>query len=132
MFASLIRSLDTDWQTYVRQKPDIETLTMEQIFEVLEKQMMITKPMSVRRSEFITIKQHDAENAPSFLRRVMTKARSADIRSMTQEEHILLMFGMNLCKSEISNTIRTAVFDYLQKNKSIDNLDSIISTVEQI
>ena len=32
MFASLIRSLDTDWQTYVRQKPDIETLTMEQIF----------------------------------------------------------------------------------------------------
>ena len=40
MFASLIRSLDTDWQTYVRQKPDIETCTMEQIFEVLEKQTM--------------------------------------------------------------------------------------------
>ena len=51
---------------------------------------------------------------------------------MTSEEHILLMFGMNLCKSDISNTIRTFVFDYLQKNKSIDNLNSIISTVEQI
>ena len=93
---------------------------------------MITKPMSVRRSEFIKIKQDEAENAPSFLRRVMSQARAADIRSMTQEEHVLLMFGMNLCKSEISNTIRTAVFDYLQKNKSIDNLNSIISTVEQI
>ena len=37
---------------------------MEEIFEVLERQMMITKPMSVRRSEFITIKQHEAENFP--------------------------------------------------------------------
>ena len=92
MFASLIRSLDTDWQTYVRQKPNIETCTMEEIFEVIEKQMMITKLMSVRRSEFVRIKQHDGENASSFLRRVMAKARSSDIRSMTQEEHILLMF----------------------------------------
>ena len=72
--------------------------------------------MSVRRSEFVTIKQNDGENAPSFLRRVMAKARSSDIRSMTQEEHILLMFGMNLIKSDISQGIRTAFFDYLQKN----------------
>ena len=62
----------------------------------------------------------------------MAKARSSDIRSMTQEEHILLMFGMNLHKSDISQNIRTAVFDYLQKNKSIDSLDNIVSTVEQI
>ena len=88
--------------------------------------------MSVRRSEFVTIKQNDGENAPSFLRRVMAKARSSDIRSMTQEEHILLMFGMNLLKSDISQSIRTAVFDYLQKNKNIDSLDTIVSTVEQI
>ena len=121
MFASMLRSLDTEWQTYVRQKANIESCTMEEIFTILEKQMMITKPMSVRRSEFIKIKQDEAENAPSFLRRVMSQARAADIRSMTSEEHFLLMFGMNLCKSDISNTIRTSVFDYLQKNKSIDN-----------
>ena len=94
--------------------------------------MMISKPMSVQRSEFVTIKQNDGENAPSFLRRVIAKARSSDIRSMTQEEHILLMFGMNLQKSNISQNVRTAVFDYLQKNKSIDTLDSIVATVEQI
>ena len=58
--------------------------------------MMISKPMSVRRSEFVTIKQNDGKNATSFLRRVIAKARSSDIRSMTQEVHILLMFGMNL------------------------------------
>ena len=46
--------------------------------------------------------------------------------------HILLMFGMNLLKSDISQNIRTAVFDYLQKNKNIDSLDNIVSTVEQI
>ena len=50
MFASMLRSLDTEWQTYVRQKANIESCTMEEIFKVLEKQMMITKPMSVRRS----------------------------------------------------------------------------------
>ena len=87
MFASMLRSLDTEWQTYVRQKANIENCTMEEIFTILEKQMMISKPMSVRRPEFVTIKQHDGENAPSFLRRVMAKARSSDIRSMTQEEH---------------------------------------------
>merc|ERR1711895_58463 len=107
-------------------------MTMDQIFQLLEDQKMISKPMSVRRSEFIKIKQDEAENAPSFLRRVMAKARAADIRNMTAEEHILLMFAMNLCKTDISNTIRTSVFDYLQKNKSIDNLNTIISTVEQI
>ena len=42
------------------------------------------------------------------------------------------MFGMNLLKSDISQSIRTAVFDYLQKNKNIDSLDTIVSTVEQI
>merc|ERR1711867_140843 len=34
--------------------------------------------------------------------------------------------------TDISNSIRTSVFDYLQKNKSIDNLNSVISSVEQI
>ena len=57
MFASLSQSLDTEWQTYIRQKPDVETMTMDQIFQLLEDQMMISKPMSVRRSEFIKIKQ---------------------------------------------------------------------------
>ena len=78
------------------------------------------------------MREYDGENAPSFLRRVIAKARSSDIRSMTQKEHIHLMFGMNLQKSDISQTVRTAVFDYLQKNKSIDTLDNIVATVEQI
>ena len=99
MFASLSQSLDNEWQTFIRQKPEIETKTLDEIFQILEDQMLIAKPMSVRRSEFIKIKQDEAENAPSFLRRVMSQARAADIRSRTQEEHILLMFGMNLCKS---------------------------------
>ena len=114
MLASMLRSLDTNWQTYLRQKANIEKFTMEEIFDILEKQMMISKPMSVRRSEFVTIKQNDGENAPSFLRTVIAKARSSDIRSMTQEHYILLMFGMNLQKSDISQNVRTAVFDYLQ------------------
>ena len=74
MFASLSQSLDTEWQTFIRQKPEIETMTLDQIFQILEDQMLISKPMSVRRSEFIKIKQDEAENAPSFLRRVMAKA----------------------------------------------------------
>ena len=117
MFASLSQSLDTEWQTFIRQKPEVDTMTLDQIFQLLEDQMLISKPMSVRRSEFIKIKQDEAENAPSFLRRVMAKARAADIRNMTAEEHILLMFAMNLSKTDISNTIRTSVFDYLQKKQ---------------
>ena len=133
MLASMLRSLDTHWQTYLRQKADIENSTMEQIFQILEQQqMVISKPISVRRSEFVTIKQNDGKSATTFLRRVIAKARSSDIRAMTQEEHILLMFEMNLQKSNISQTVRTAVFDYLQKNKSIDTLDHIVATVEQI
>ena len=132
MFASLSQSLDNEWQTFIRQKPEIGTKTLEEIFQILEDQMLIAKPMSIRKSEFIKIKQDEAENAPSFLRRVMAKARAADIEKMTPQELILLMFAMNLSKTDISNTIRTSVFDYLQKNKSIDNLNSVISSVEQI
>ena len=132
MFASLSQSLDNEWQTFIRQKPDIGTKTMEDIFQILEDQMLISKPMSIRRSEFIKIRQEEGENAPSFLRRVMAKARAADIEKMTPQELILLMFAMNLSKTDISHTIRTSVFDYLQKNKSIDDLNSVISSVEQI
>ena len=67
MLASMLCSLDTHWQTYLRQKANIEKSTMEEIFNILEKQMMISKPMSVRRSEFVIFKQNDGENAPSFL-----------------------------------------------------------------
>ena len=42
------------------------------------------------------------------------------------------MFGMNLQKSNISQTVRTTVFDYLSKNESIDSLDNIVATVDQI
>ena len=44
---AMLRSLNT--QTYVRQKANIENCTMEEIFTILEKQMMISKLMSVRR-----------------------------------------------------------------------------------
>ena len=132
MLSSMLCSLDTHWLTYLRQKANIEKSTMKEIFDILEQQMVISKPISVRRSEFITIKQNDGESATSLLRRVIAKSRSSDIRSMTQEEHILLMFGMNLQKSDISQTVRTAVFDNLQKNKSIDSLDNIVATMEQI
>ena len=46
MFASLSQSLDNDWQTFIRQKPEIGTKTMEEIFQILEDQMLIAKPMS--------------------------------------------------------------------------------------
>merc|ERR1711867_38473 len=87
MFASLSQSLDNEWQTFIRQKPEIGTKTLDEIFQILEDQMLIAKPMSVRRSEFIKIKQDEAENAPSFLRRVMSKARAADIRR-THPTHV--------------------------------------------
>ena len=132
MLSSMLCSVDMNWKTYLRQKANIEKATMEEIFDILEQQMVISKPISVRRLEFITIKQNDGESTTSFLRRVIAKSRSSDIRSMTPEEHILLMFGMNLQKSDISQTVRTAIFNYLQKNKSIDSLDNIVATMEQI
>ena len=36
MFASLSQSLDNEWQTFIRQKPEIGTKTMEDIFQILE------------------------------------------------------------------------------------------------
>ena len=56
MFASLSQSLDNEWQTFIRQKPEIGTKTLEEIFQILEDQMLIAKPMSIRRSEFKKIK----------------------------------------------------------------------------
>ena len=47
MFASLSQSLDTEWQTFIRQKPEVDSMTLDQIFQLLEDQMMISKPMSV-------------------------------------------------------------------------------------
>ena len=51
---------------------------------------------------------------------------------MTPEEHVLLMFAMTLQKSDISQTVRTTVFDYLSKNENIDSLETIVGKVDQI
>ena len=79
MLSSMMCSVDIHWQTYLRQKANIEKATMEEIFDILEQQMVISKPISVRRSEFITIKQNDGESTTSFLRRVIAKSRSSNI-----------------------------------------------------
>ena len=80
---------------------------------MLEQQLVISKPISARRSEFITVRQNDGENTTTYLRRVIAKSRSSNIRSMTPEEHVLLMFLMTLQKSDISQTVRSTVFDCL-------------------
>ena len=40
MFASLSQSLDTEWQTFIRQKLVVRTMTLDQILQLLEDQMM--------------------------------------------------------------------------------------------
>ena len=78
--------------------------------------MLIAKPMSIRRSEFIKIKQDEAENAPSFLRRVMAKARAADIEKMTPQEHCfrlaVLDHGITTARQSVGKNSRVRWIHY--------------------
>ena len=129
---SVLSTVDKSWQTILNSNPDINGAKLEDVFKIIDRTMLVRKPIYLRRAQLTSIRQNEGESEGAYLRRIMNVGGSADMKTCTPETLFLLIFCQTLRKSEINQTVTNLIYEELRQNDNPTSLNTILDKIDAI
>ena len=128
----LIRTvIDAGWTEYLDKHPNIESLSYEEIVDLMDKQFLVKNPLVSQRIKAMKIRKEKEENISDVLHRIHEAYISAELDICPVETFVLLYLLTLLPGDPLSEKIKAWLVEAMRVELNIKSLDKATAYIQQ-